>query len=80
MVTSTNTIPARFAPGCTVRGAASTVVNNASQLGEYQIYPSGTIIIGLPGAALGPQAFTSTTGPQVDINTITYNRLTCGCS
>lgn len=80
LVTSTNTIPARFAPGCTVRGASSTVVNNASQLGEYQISPSGTITIGLPGPALGPQAFTSTTGPQVDINTITYNRLTCGCS
>lgn len=78
-VSSVNTIPARFAPGCTVRGAASTVVNNVSQLGEFEIDPNGTIIIGLPGPALGPQTFTSAVGPQVDINTITYNRLTCGC-
>lgn len=79
VINSVNTLPARFAPGCTVRGAASTIVNNVSQLGEFEVNPDGTIRLGLPGAALGPQAITSAVGPQVDINTITYNRLTCGC-
>lgn len=78
-VESVNTLPVRFAPGCTVRGAASTIVSDVSQLGEYEVRPDGTIIFGIPGPALGPQPFASTAGPQVDINTITYNRLTCGC-
>lgn len=78
-VESVNTLPLRFAPGCTVRGAASTIVSDVSQLGEFEVDPDGTIIFGIPGPALGPQPFSSAAGPQVDINTITYNRLTCGC-
>lgn len=78
-VVSVTQIPARFAPGCVVRGAASTIVNNVSQLGEFEVAPDGTIIFGIPGPALGPQAFNATAAPLVDINTITYNRLTCGC-
>lgn len=78
-VESINMLPARFAPGCTVRGAASTIINDIPQLGEFEVRPDGTIIFGIPGPALGPQPFASAVGPQVDINTITYNRLTCGC-
>ena len=82
-------MPTRFIPACTVRGAASTVLSdncvagsstNCSCLGEFEVNPLGFIIIGIPGgtiapAALGPQPFTSATtaGAQVDINTITYN-------
>ncbi len=73
-------LPARFAPGCVVRGAASTIINDVSQLGEFEVDPDGTIIFGLPGALLGPQPITSAAGVQVDINTITYNRLSCGCN
>ncbi|GMU19740.1 MAG: hypothetical protein AMXMBFR12_09320 [Candidatus Babeliales bacterium] len=78
-VESVNILPARFAPGCTVRGAASIIINDNPQLGEFEVRPDGTIIFGIPGPALGPQPFASTAGPQVDINTITYNRLSCGC-
>lgn len=78
-VHSTTVMPERFRPFCIVHGAASTVVNNVSQLGEYEVNPDGSIIIGLPGPALGPQPFASDITVQVDINTITYNRLSCGC-
>lgn len=78
-VHSITQMPVRFRPFCIVRGAASTVVNDESQLGEYEVNPDGNIIIGLPGAALGPQPFASAITVQVDINTITYNRLSCGC-
>ena len=79
-VHSITQMPERFRPFCIVRGAASTVVNDVSQLGEYEVNPDGNIIIGLPGAALGPQPFASAITVQVDINTITYNRLGCGCT
>lgn len=80
LVTSVVNLPARFAPGCVVRGAASTIINDVSQLGEFEVDPDGTIIFGLPGAALGPQIITSSGATLVDINTITYNRLDCGCN
>ena len=79
VVTTLNQLPVRFRPFCTVRGAASTIVNNASQLGEFEVDTLGNITFGIPGAALGPQPFTSTSSVQVDINTITYNLLSCGC-
>lgn len=79
-VHSVTTLPPRFAPSCVVRGAASTIINDESQLGEFEVRPDGTIIFGLPGSLLSPQAFTATNSAQVDINTITYNRLNCGCN
>ena len=79
-VHSITQLPPRFAPSCVVRGAASTIINNTSQLGEFEVRPDGTIIFGLPGPLLGPQPFIAAAGAQVDINTITYNRLNCGCN
>lgn len=80
LVMSSFGLPSRFAPLTTIRGAASTIVDNASQLGEFEIRPDGTIVFGIPGSALGPQPFASTITAMVDINTITYNRLSSGCA
>lgn len=74
-------LPPRFRPACPVRGASSTIIHDGiGELGEYEVRPDGTIIFGLPGPVLGPQPFTSGTPVMVDINTITYNILDCGCT
>lgn len=71
-------LPARFRPGCTVRGASSTIVHGGiGELGEFEVSSAGVITFGVPGPVLGPNAFSSATPVMVDINTITYNVLGC---
>jgi hypothetical protein len=92
VITSVTTLPQRFRPFCTVRGASSTLLSApavcsvtcdctpcANQLGEYEVAPTGIITFGLSGGALGPQPFVNPVA-GVDVNTITYNTLGCGCS
>jgi hypothetical protein len=77
VITSTLTLPNRFRPFSSVRGPASTIIYNngvlTGQLGEFNVDPSGTITLGLPGSALGPQRISSSGSVQSDSNTITYN-------
>jgi len=77
VITSTLPLPNRFRPFSSIRGAASTIIYNngtlVGQLGEFNVDPSGTITLGLPGPALGPQRISSSGSVQSDSNTITYS-------
>jgi predicted acyltransferase (DUF342 family) len=86
VISSTTPLPTRFRPFVTVRGAASTIIYNSSstgplvgELGEFNVSPGGTITLGLPGTALGPQTIASYGGVQADYNSLTYT-LISGCT